>query len=77
MFTEADIKTLLRAAVSSSAPTPHSPSTLPLSLELVSGGLILEKHARSIIEKAIFSERPGIRFISSALVTVADINYLR
>lgn len=80
MFTEVDVKTLLRAATSSSVPTSHS---LPPSLELVSGGLILEKHAISIIENAIFFERQGMKFYvlnsshSARLSAVADVNYLR
>lgn len=83
MFTEADVKTLLRAATGSSAPTSsHSCSLLPPSLELVSGGLILEKHAISVIEQAIFSERPGMKFYilcpaHRPLCVITDVDYPR
>lgn len=72
MFTESDIKKILRTVTGGTNTNATHPSSvarsrlpnLPPSLESVSGGLILEKHARSVIEKAIFSDKQPSEFHS-------------
>lgn len=64
VFTESDVKKILRVVTARSVfsgPSELGPikpqiTIFPPTLELVSGGLILEHQARSLIEKAIFSD---------------------
>ena len=66
IFSESDIKTLLKTVTggqSSSSALPRPPA-VPRTVELVSGGLILEHHAKAIIENSIFSEKDASRYHS-------------
>jgi len=64
VFTESDVKRIMRAATwrpafpssSESGPVKPHAKIFQHTLELVSGGLILEHHAKSLVEKAIFSD---------------------
>lgn len=81
VLTESDVKKILRTVTgrsvfsSPSELVPVKPQAIsfPSTLELVSGGLILERHARSLIEKAIFSDRDSSRTTLLELASFANL----